>query len=194
MGECRTDIADIPPDAVWLDHNDTTELAVKAAGQVRDAGFNPDLGVILGRGGLEPGNIMARCLDIPAKNIFQAVLSRYRRGTTEATNRFVTGQFPPWWRVIGRKVLLVDDVWHEGHTLVEAKRRLRRRGARAVLTAVLHYKPEQNQTNEQPDFWAEETERWIVYPWEHHDELLRSQLAAGDAARARQVPELEATA
>jgi hypoxanthine phosphoribosyltransferase len=68
--------------------------------------------------------------------------------------------------VAGRRILVVDDVWDTGTTVVAVRDRLRRAGARADV-AVLHYKPARSRFPEDgPDFYADATDAWVVYPWE----------------------------
>lgn len=60
--------------------------------------------------------------------------TRYRGGTRGGTLHWVV---PPSLPVAGRCVLVVDDIYDEGHTLIEVVRELKRLGAAEVLTAVL---------------------------------------------------------
>jgi len=65
--------------------------------------------------------------------------------------------------VEGKRVLLVDDVCDSGATLALAKEYLKFYSPSDVLTATLYVKP---SCSERPDFWAKETEKWIVFPWD----------------------------
>jgi len=61
------------------------------------------------------------------------------------------------------KVLIVDDVADTGKTLQE----IRNAFGIYFTTATLHYK---TRSVVIPDFYVEETNKWIVYPWERLDE------------------------
>ena len=75
-------------------------------------------------------------------------------------------QFPDDRHVEGRRILVVDDVWDSGSTVVAVRDRLRKAGA-AVDVCVLHYKPRHSKfPGDGPDHHAEETDGWIVYPWD----------------------------
>jgi len=75
-------------------------------------------------------------------------------------------QFPSDDQVSGRRILVVDDVWDTGSTIVAVRDRLRKAGA-IVQCCVLHYKPSHSRfPNDAPDFYAEEASGWIVYPWD----------------------------
>ena len=55
--------------------------------------------------------------------------------------------------------LIVDEIWDTGKTATE----YRREGQKF---ACIHFKPEANKTSRKPDFYCEETNAWVNYPWE----------------------------
>jgi hypoxanthine phosphoribosyltransferase len=61
------------------------------------------------------------------------------------------------------KVLIVDDVADTGKTLQE----IRNNHGVYFTVATLHYK---SRSVVKPDFFVEETDKWICYPWERLDE------------------------
>ncbi|MDD2598296.1 MAG: phosphoribosyltransferase family protein [Kiritimatiellae bacterium] len=65
----------------------------------------------------------------------------------------------------GSRVLIVDDVFDTGNTAQAVVQRL----APFKLDlkfATVFWKPEQNQTELQPDFYVVKTDQWIVFPHE----------------------------
>ncbi|MGC9148234.1 MAG: phosphoribosyltransferase [Sulfolobales archaeon] len=62
------------------------------------------------------------------------------------------------------RILLVDDVSDSGRTLQVAVDLARLYGAREVRTATLYIK---KKTMLIPDYFVEEVDRWIVFPWEY---------------------------
>jgi hypoxanthine phosphoribosyltransferase len=63
-------------------------------------------------------------------------------------------------------VLIVDDVWYRGKEIVSVTERVEQAGGHPT-SVVLHYKPKFSQFEDKgPDFYAAETEDWIIYPWE----------------------------
>ncbi len=62
------------------------------------------------------------------------------------------------------RILLVDDVSDSGRTLQVAIDLARLYGAREVRTATLYIK---KKTMLVPDYFVEEVDRWIVFPWEY---------------------------
>ena len=167
-------IAAIPAGALQLGWEDIETLSVQLADKIAASGYKIDRLVVLPRGGLAPGNIIARRLDIPGERVLSAVITSYASDGFERTGEFRMGQFPGIEEVKGLRLLVVDEVCDTGHTMAEAVRRLQELGAAEVISAVLHYKPGRSETGYVPDFYVTKTDEWIVYPWEWHEEPLRS--------------------
>lgn len=114
------------------------------------------------RGGLVPAGLMAYHLGI--RNILVAAVQFYngveRRADTPSFLQFPADPF-----LRGKTVLVVDDIWDSGKTISAVKARVLAAGGTPV-TAVLHYKPSASLFPEQPDYYVEPTDAWIVYPWE----------------------------
>ncbi len=143
----------------YLSHDEFLRLADKVAAMLRRRRFDHCL--LVSRGGLSPGGYLAKC--VPFYDILVASIMWYKKGRKLA--RPVILQFPPETLLNGRRVLIIDDVWDSGDTLDLVRHMCIRAGAK-VRIATLHYKPRKSTHPGQPDFFAEETEDWIVYPWE----------------------------
>jgi len=63
----------------------------------------------------------------------------------------------------GKRVLLVDDVADTGESLILAKEKVLVLNPSELKVATLNYKP---KSKIKPDFFVEETLKWLVYPWE----------------------------
>ena len=74
-------------------------------------------------------------------------------------------QFPPEPILLGKTVLVIDDVWDSGHTLALITKVVRRAGG-IPLVATVFFKPEKSEVEGKPDFYAAETNDWVVFPWE----------------------------
>ena len=68
------------------------------------------------------------------------------------------------------RVLIVDDVFDTGNTIVavidEIRKRARDNAPDDIRVAVPWFKPERNQTDIAPDFYLHETSDWLVFPHE----------------------------
>lgn len=128
---------------------------------------NFDVVLAITRGGLIPATLLCEALCL--RNILSATVIFYTDsgeqffGMTEP--RFLS--FPSPDALQGRCVLIVDDVWDSGRTASAVRNRVLRADAKLVKTAVLHYKPHQNQVADmEPAFFAATTKNWVLYPWE----------------------------
>lgn len=115
---------------------------------------------------------------LATRNLFSATVLFYTDAGTPFYGlrepRFLN--FPPESLLEGRRVLVVDDVWDTGRTARAVRERARRCGAGEVKVACLHWKPKGGleagvevggrEKGDRPDYWGDETGRWIVYPWE----------------------------
>src|SRR5207237_10208414 len=85
-------------------------------------------------------------------------------------------QFPADPLRTGRRVLIVDDVWDSGRTIMAVRERVLDTGG-IPETAVLHYKPSHTSYSDVgPDYYVDETDAWIVYPWDVGEASLPSRL------------------
>jgi hypoxanthine phosphoribosyltransferase len=121
--------------------------------------------VLITRGGLVPGGLLAEPLQIT--DILTA--SVYFPNTPATERLFVWPdflQFPSEELLRGRPVLVVDDVWGSGRTITAVKDRILAAGGYPEL-CVLHYNPYRSLfTKTQPDYYAEITDSYVLYPWE----------------------------
>jgi len=115
------------------------------------------------RGGMIPACLLSEQLDM--RNIMVAAVQFYTTvGETLDQPRFF--QFPHPDLLKGQRILVVDDVWDSGRTAVAVRDRIRAAGGHPEV-AVLHFKPARSHfPGDAPDYYASETDEWIVYPWE----------------------------
>lgn len=147
-----------------LGWEDVQRLAEKVAENVLTSGFRPDVIVAISRGGFDPARIL--CDQLSIQRLASLQVEYYtgveqRRGTPEIV-------YPLNADVPDLKVLVVDDVSDSGNSLKAARDHVLERGASEVRVATLHVKP---WSNFRPDYYAEEVEAWVVYPWEPMETL-----------------------
>jgi hypothetical protein len=120
-----------------------------------------DVMLAITRGGLVPAGILAYALGI--RNILIAAVAYYDdEGNPGPEPLFL--QFPADPLLVGRRVLIVDEVWDSGTTIHAVAERVRRAGG-TPTTAVLHYKPGRSRVPGAPDHHVVTTDRWVVYPF-----------------------------
>jgi len=142
-----------------LSWEDVQHLSERLAEKIRRSGFRPEIIVALGRGGFIPARILCDRLDV--KELAGIGVEYYR--DVEERGRGPRILHPLNADVGNKPVLLVDDVADTGRSLQLTLDHVLERGAKEVRVATLHYKP---WSSFQPDFYSEETEAWVVYPWE----------------------------
>ncbi|MBX3066163.1 MAG: phosphoribosyltransferase [Anaerolineae bacterium] len=146
----------------WADVDKLVDILLP---QLRSAGSFDGL-LMITRGGLVPGGLLSEALDIAyiltAAVNFPAMSER----TTGLAALPTFLQFPENDLIVGRKLLLIDDVWGSGRTSTAVRQRCEAAGA-YPFTCVFHFNPYRSLfTRAEPDFYGAITDAHIVYPWE----------------------------
>lgn len=149
---------------LFLSWDDVQRLSEKVSDLVMDSGYNPDLMIAISRGGFDPARIMSDQLNIRKLASLQIIY--YTGLNTRKEEPEVL--FPLNAQIEGLKVLVVDDVSDSGNSLIVVKRYVEEKGASEVKLATLHHKPWSKFI---PDFYAEEVDKWIIYPWEPRESV-----------------------
>lgn len=115
--------------------------------------------VIIGvaRGGLIPARIFSDLLGVDYVIIVRA--EHYRGTEAFAKVKVAEVELPS---LKGRSVLLTDDVADTGESLLELSKLIAPE-LEHLRTLCLFKKPSSKIT---PDFYQEETDAWIIFPWE----------------------------
>ncbi len=145
----------------------------KLAATIHRSGFKPDFIVGIWRGGTPVGIAIQEYFEyIGVKTDHIAVRTSAYVGIGERSRTI---------RVHGLhyiieeanasdSLLVVDDVFDTGHSiealLEQLTSKMRQNMPRMVKIATPYYKPGNNQTSLEPDFYIHETDRWIVFPHE----------------------------
>ena len=132
--------------------------------------FNQDFDTMLliTRGGIIPGGMLAESMNIEdiltAAVDFPAAHERNPHSKFLMFPKFL--QFPKENLLVGKEILIVDDVWGSGRTITAVKNRVE--SAQGIpYTTVLHFNPYRNLFgNVRPDYYGAITDAHIVYPWE----------------------------
>ncbi len=121
--------------------------------------------LMITRGGLVPGGMLAEALDI--RHVLTAAV-RFPEMEEKMLAWPTFLQFPEDELLRGRRVLIVDDIWGSARTINTVRGRVEAAGAYPAVS-VLHYKPAESLfKSRKPDYFAAVTDAYIVYPWETH--------------------------
>jgi len=122
-----------------------------------------DAMLVITRGGMVPGCLISEKIDL--RNILVAAVVYYT-DVDRTLDKPIFLQFPSDTLLDGKKLLVVDDVWDSGKTIMAVKERLNVVNCEYKV-AVLHYKPRRSKfSGDGPDFFGETTDDWLVYPWD----------------------------
>ena len=146
---------------VYLSWNDVTRLVDRIVRQVTG---HFDALISITRGGIVPGGLLSERLRIP--QVFIASVYFYYEDD-ETFDWPIFLQFPDDHLLHDKRILVVDDIWDTGVTISHVRERVLQAGGEPV-TLVLHYRPSSSTvpSDQSPDVFGEETEYYIVYPWE----------------------------
>lgn len=147
------DITVFTPQNIW------DKLFILAQ-KIKQADFSPDVIIGILRGGLEVTRTLSDLLEI--KQVATIGIGFYQ-GINETLKKPQLTQ-ELIYDVKNKHVLLVDDVVDTGKSMAFAVNYLEMKKVNTCKTATIHYKP---QSIYNPDFFVEETSKWIVYPWEY---------------------------
>ena len=132
-------------------------LAERLAGQAFD------VMLAITRGGMVPAGMLAYRLKL--RDILVAAVEYYDDSGRPGPHPTFF-QFPADPLLRGKRVLVVDEVWDSGTTIMAVIDRIQQAGG-VPTTAVLHYKPGNTVVESKPDHFVSETAAWILYPWAH---------------------------
>ncbi len=138
------------------------EMLLNLAEKIRKGDFRPHIIVGISRGGWPPARVMSDLLGNPE---LANVRVEFYLGVAETKKKPVITQAVSM-PVKAKNVLVLDDVADTGHSLKLVKDHVMRKGADAVKTGTIYYKPWSVIV---PDFYEKETRRWIVFPWERKE-------------------------
>ena len=138
------------------------EELLHLANRIRENNFKADVIVSVSRGGWPPARIMSDLLENPE---LANVRAEFYLGVAKTKGDPVITQ-PVSTSVKGKKVLIVDEVADTGKSLRLVKSHLEEQGATEVKTMTIYYKPWSIIV---PDWYAKETSRWLVFPWERKE-------------------------
>lgn len=139
--------------------NKTYTMLMNQADKIRCSGFKPDVIVGVSRGGWVPARILSDLLENPNLANVRVEFYSGKAGTKEAPVLTQEVSMP----VAGKRVLIVDDVADTGRSLRLVFEHVLQKGAGEVQIATLYYKP---WSAVKPDYYEEQTERWIAFPWD----------------------------
>ncbi|WP_169165918.1 phosphoribosyltransferase [Cellulomonas taurus] len=150
---------ELPEDREILTWDDFGEAARQLAREVVASGFEPDVVIAVARGGLLPAGALSYALGLKACDALNVEF--YTGVDARLTEPQVLPPFLDTDALVGRRVLVVDDVADTGETLALVQKIVAKHCEEA-RTVVLYSKPHSIVS---PDFVWRRTAKWITFPW-----------------------------
>ena len=162
----------ITMDKTVLSAQDLLEDSIDLGIRILESGFEPTMIIAIWRGGTPVGvavqETLAYC-GIESDHI--AIRTSSYTGVDERSSVAVHGLNYIVKKIChDDRVLIVDDVFDTGNTIVavieELRRRARDNTPEDIRVAVPWFKPTRNETDLTPDYFLRETAEWLVFPHE----------------------------
>ena len=143
----------------YIDWDTIYSLCSQIYETIRVDDYKPDLIVGIARGGWVPARILA---DFFVTTSTANVKVEFFHGVYETQEEPYIVQ-PVSGETRWKRVLLVDDISDTGNSLKATINHLQSRKVADLRSVCLHIKP---WTKQLPNYYAESTDAWVVYPWE----------------------------
>jgi hypoxanthine phosphoribosyltransferase len=140
------------------------EMLLGLAQRIRKSDYSPEVIVGVSRGGWPPARIMSDLLENP--NLANMKVTFYKDIGVRYRRPMITQ--PVTSDVVGKRVLVVDDIADTGLSLRAVIKHLRKKGAEASRVCTIYVKPHSIYV---PDFFAKRTSKWVIFPWERLEAL-----------------------
>ncbi|MGQ9760046.1 MAG: phosphoribosyltransferase [Candidatus Methanomethylicaceae archaeon] len=144
---------------IALTWEDIHSSLLNIANKISESRYSPEMIVGIARGGWVVARILSDLLDV--KDMASLKIEFYK-GIGEKDQKPRITQ-PVSESPSGKVVLVADDVADTGESLILAKEHIVSHGAKETQLATIHLKP---WSRVKPDYYAEITDAWIIYPWE----------------------------
>lgn len=156
-------------------------MGLSLADKIEANAITPDTIVSVSRGGHVLSRILSDFLDLPIYSVsIQSYESIEKQGELRITQELGLD-------LADKTVLLVDEIIDSGRTLVRSLEYLKDLGASQILSVAAHVKP---KAILMPDIFVEQTDKWIVYPYEVRETIIslwpmwhKAGLTKGDLTR-----------
>jgi len=158
--------------------DDVYDMMIELARQIKGASYSPEVIVGVSRGGWPPARVMSDLLENP--NLASMKVEFYKNIGVTAKRPNITQ--PVTSDIVGKRVLVVDDVADSGHSLRVTVKHLTRKGAREIRVCTLYMKP---KSTFKPNHYAKTTSKWVIFPWERLEaiHLIKRNLKSGGNTR-----------
>jgi len=145
------------PEFLYVSWKEFHKIGFELSKEIKNTIKDIDQIVSISRGGNIPSRILSDFLDLPIFSFsIQSYSSIQEQGELKILQELSA-------EVLQEHILLVDEVTDSGKTLKRALEYLKELEVPKVTSVSFHVKP---HAIIKPDFYADETSKWIIYPYE----------------------------
>ncbi len=159
------------PEKLYVSYNQVHKSLGEIAPEIKTK-FDPDIIVGIGGGGFIPSRILRTFINVPILSIGIQLYKCNDKMHPDGPQKFQWFDSISKKQIVGKRVLLVDEVDDTRTTLRFCVDQLGREFVKEIGVLVLHNKKkEKEHLNVTRYFACHETDgsQWIVYPWEAED-------------------------
>lgn len=165
---------EIDLEKIFINSQQLLDDSFKLALQVYESGYRPNYIVGVWRGGAPVGIAVQELLDVlGVESDHIAIRTSSYTGIGERSRHVKVHGLT---YVIKRlhsedSLLIVDDVYDSGLSIQQTVLDLKdacKKNTPEIRIATPYFKPENNKTDQVPDYFIHETDKWLVFPHELH--------------------------
>lgn len=166
---------------VWYTYDDIHRVIKQIATDIQHSGQRYDAMIAIGGGGFIPARMLRTFLNIPIYAVTTTYYLSEAEGLTADSVQKVQWLDPIPTHLIGKNILVVDEVDDSRKTMEFVLNELKNDGFTHIGVAVIHNKrkPKNGQLPEKISYFAglEVDDIWINYPWDATDIVAHNKLA-----------------
>ena len=156
----------------FIQPNDLLEDSFNLAWKIYDSNFRPNFIIGVWRGGAPIGIAVQEFLDVLGVHSDHiAIRTSYYSGIDNKKEKVQVYGLNYVIRKLEShdRLLIVDDVHDTGHSIEQVINDIKtacKKNTPEIKVATPYFKPKKNLTNNKPDFYIHETDKWLVFPHE----------------------------
>lgn len=158
---------------VWYTYDDIHRVVKHVAAKVQESGIVYDAMIAIGGGGFIPARMLRTFIDVPIYAVTTAYYLNETEGKTADTVQKIQWLDPIPENLVGKNILVVDEVDDSRVTMEFVLRALQDDGFNHIGVAVIHnkIKAKAGVIPEGVDYFSglEIDDWWINYPWDAAD-------------------------